>query len=63
VYSYLFRDELLPVAGLEQVGPEELRMLREAAIFMALNKVRDDGSIATSGRAGSSPPLREWCSI
>jgi hypothetical protein len=49
VYSYLFRDELLPVAGLDQIGPEELRMLREAATFMALNKVRDDGSIANVG--------------
>jgi outer membrane murein-binding lipoprotein Lpp len=49
VYSWLFRDELLPVAGLEQVGPAELRMLREAATFMALNKVRDDGSIANVG--------------
>lgn len=49
VYSYLFRDELLPVAGLEQIGPEELRMLREAATFMALNKVREDGSIANVG--------------
>jgi hypothetical protein len=49
VYSYLFRDELLPVAGLEQVKPEELLMLREAATFMALNKVRDDGTIANVG--------------
>jgi hypothetical protein len=49
VYSYLFRDELLPVAGLERVGPAELRMLREAATFMALNKVRDNGAIANVG--------------
>jgi hypothetical protein len=49
VYSYLFRDELLPIAGLEQVGPAELRMLREAGVFMALNKVRDNGSIANVG--------------
>jgi len=49
VYSYLFRDELLPVAGLEHVGPAELRMLREAGAFMALNKVRDNGSIANVG--------------
>ncbi len=49
VYSYLFREELLPVAGLEQIGPEELRMLREAAVFMALNKVEQDGSISNVG--------------
>jgi hypothetical protein len=49
VYSYLFREELLPVAGLEQIGPAELRMLREAAVFMALNKVEDDGSISNVG--------------
>ena len=49
VYSFLFRDELLPVAGLEHVGPAELRMLREASTFMALNKVRDNGSIANVG--------------
>lgn len=49
VYSYLFRDELLPVAGLEQIGPDELRMLREAAVFMALNKVEMDGSISNVG--------------
>lgn len=49
VYSYLFREELLPVAGLEQVGPQELRMLREAAVFMALNKVEQDGSISNVG--------------
>jgi hypothetical protein len=55
VYSYLFRDELLPVAGLEQFGREELRMLREAATFMALNKVRDDGSIANVGPCSFFP--------
>jgi hypothetical protein len=49
VYSYLFREELLPVAGLEQIGPQELRMLREAAVFMALNKVEQDGSISNVG--------------
>lgn len=49
VYSYLFRDELLPVAGLEQIGTDELRMLREAAVFMALNKVELDGSISNVG--------------
>lgn len=49
VYSYLFREELLPVAGLEQIGAAELRMLREAAVFMALNKVEDDGRISNVG--------------
>jgi hypothetical protein len=49
VYSYLFRDGLLPVEGLDQVGPAELRMLREAAMFMALNKVELDGSISNVG--------------
>ncbi|WP_062214106.1 hypothetical protein [Streptomyces sp. NBRC 109706] len=49
VYSYLFRDELLPVGGLEQVGPDELRMLREAATLMALNKVEPDGTISNVG--------------
>jgi hypothetical protein len=49
VYSFLFREELLPVAGLEEIGPAELRMLREAAVFMALNKVEDDGAISNVG--------------
>jgi hypothetical protein len=46
VYAYLFRDDLLPVAGLEAIGPAELRMLREAATLMALNKVEPDGHIS-----------------
>ena len=46
VYAYLFRDDLLPVAGLEAIGPAELRMLREAATLMALNKVETDGHIS-----------------
>ncbi|MGH3480445.1 MAG: hypothetical protein ACRDSI_11640 [Pseudonocardiaceae bacterium] len=49
VYAYLFRDELLPVSGLEQIGPEQLRMLREAATLMALNKVELDGTISNIG--------------
>lgn len=49
VYSYLFRDELLPVPGLDQIGPAELRMLREAATLMALNKVELDGTISNVG--------------
>jgi hypothetical protein len=46
VYAHLFRDELLPVAGLEAIGPDELKMLREAATLMALNKVETDGHIS-----------------
>jgi hypothetical protein len=46
VYAHLFRDELLPVAGLEAIGPDELRMLRQAATLMALNKVEDTGHIS-----------------
>jgi hypothetical protein len=49
VYTYLFRDELLPVPGLDQVGPAELRILREAATLMALNKVELDGTISNVG--------------
>jgi hypothetical protein len=49
VYSYLFRDELLPVPGLDQIGSAELRMLREAATLMALNKVELDGTISNIG--------------
>lgn len=46
VYGHLFRDELLPIAGLEDIGPDELKMLREAATLMALNKVETDGHIS-----------------
>lgn len=46
VYAHLFRDELLPVAGLEAIGPDELKMLREAATLMALNKVETSGHIS-----------------
>lgn len=49
VYSYIFRDNLLPVAGLEQIGPAELRILREAATLMALNKVDENGTISNVG--------------
>ena len=46
VYAHLFRDELLPVPGLADIGPDELKMLREAATLMALNKVETDGHIS-----------------
>jgi hypothetical protein len=49
VYAYLFRDELLPVPGLDEIGPAELRILREAATLMALNKVELDGTISNVG--------------
>lgn len=49
VYSYLFRDEHLAGLGLPKVTPDHLRMLREAATFMALNKVELDGRISNIG--------------
>jgi hypothetical protein len=57
VYSHVFRDELLPVAGLEEIGPAELRMLREAGTFMALNKVELDGSISNVGPCWFAPAM------
>jgi hypothetical protein len=51
VYGHIFRAELLPVPGLESIGPDELRMLREAATLMALNKVEDTGHISIIGAA------------
>lgn len=49
VYAYLFRADLLPVPGLERIGVAELRILREAATLMALNKVEPDGTISNVG--------------
>ncbi|MEV0975181.1 hypothetical protein [Microtetraspora glauca] len=49
VYDYLFRDEHLPALGLPQVTAGHLRMLREVAAFMALNKVELDGHISNIG--------------
>jgi hypothetical protein len=49
VYSYLFREEHLATLGLPDVTAEHLRMLREAATFMALNKVELDGHISNVG--------------
>jgi hypothetical protein len=60
VYAHLFRDDLLPVAGLEAIGPAELSMLRQAATLMALNKVQEDGHIANVSPAwffGHAIPL------
>lgn len=49
VYTFLFREEHLASLGLPEVTPEHLRMLREAAVFMALNKVELDGRISNVG--------------
>ncbi|MEL3946531.1 hypothetical protein [Streptomyces sp. LNU-CPARS28] len=49
VYVYLFRDEHLAGLGLPQITAEHLRMLREAATLMALNKVELDGHISNVG--------------
>lgn len=49
VYAYLFRDEHLVGLGLPQITAEHLRMLREAATLMALNKVELNGRISNVG--------------
>ncbi|GAB2700981.1 hypothetical protein GCM10010442_18710 [Kitasatospora kifunensis] len=49
VYAYLFREEHLAGLGLPQITAEHLKMLREAAVFMALNKVELDGHISNVG--------------
>ncbi|WP_331448571.1 hypothetical protein [Streptomyces prasinus] len=49
VYAYLFRDEHLAGLGLPQITADHLRMLREAATLMALNKVELDGHISNVG--------------
>ncbi|MGD6753066.1 hypothetical protein [Streptomyces sp. BH105] len=49
VYAYLFREEHLASLGLPQITAEHLRMLREAATLMALNKVELDGHISNVG--------------
>ncbi|WP_405849067.1 hypothetical protein [Streptomyces sp. NBC_01518] len=49
VYAYLFRDEHLAGLGLPQFTADHLRMLREAATLMALNKVELDGHISNVG--------------
>lgn len=47
VYAYLFRDEHLedPALGTMGVTPKHLRVLREMATIMALNRVEDTGAI------------------
>ncbi|MEV0124965.1 hypothetical protein AB0I16_26100 [Streptomyces sp. NPDC050703] len=49
VYAYLFRTEHLAGLGLPQITVEHLRMLREAATLMALNKEELDGHISNVG--------------
>lgn len=49
VYAYLFRDEHLESLGIPGFTAEHLRMLREAATLMALNKVELDGHISNIG--------------
>jgi hypothetical protein len=49
VYSYLFREEHLSGLGIPRFTSAHLRMLREAATLMALNKVELDGHISNVG--------------
>ncbi|MFD4315200.1 hypothetical protein [Streptomyces sp. NPDC058548] len=49
VYAYLFREEHLDGIGLPHLTRDHLRMLREAATLMALNKVELDGHISNIG--------------
>ncbi|MFC0601199.1 hypothetical protein [Streptomyces palmae] len=49
VYAYLFRDEHLDKLGLPRITADHLRMLRQAATLMALNKVELDGHISNVG--------------
>lgn len=51
VYAHLFRDELLAEPDLTNVSPEQLRMLRELATVMALNRVELTGEITNVGPA------------
>jgi hypothetical protein len=49
VYTFLFREEHLDGLGLPGMTADHLRMLREAATLMALNKVEPDGHISNVG--------------
>lgn len=49
VYAHLFRDEHLDGLGLPRFTADHLRMLRQAATLMALNKVELDGHISNVG--------------
>lgn len=51
VYAYVFRGEQLLDPGLASVPPQMLRMLRECATLMALNRVTIDGQIPQVGPA------------
>src|SRR5690606_12927110 len=58
VYAYLFREEHLAGLGLPQITADHLRMLREAATLMALNKVELDGHRSEERRVGKKSRLR-----
>lgn len=51
LYAYLFRDDLLGDPGLADVDPCHLRMLRELATVMSLNRVELTGEITNVGPA------------
>jgi hypothetical protein len=57
VYAYLFRDSHLDKPGLKSMGvtAKHLRMLRETATMMALNRVELDGHIANVSPAWFFP--------
>lgn len=55
VYTYLFRDEHLDDPELAHITPQHLRMLREMATMMALNRVELSGTITTVGPAWFFP--------
>jgi hypothetical protein len=55
VYSHIFRQEHLGDSDLGHVTPRHLRMLREMATLMALNRVELDGRISTIGPAWFFP--------
>lgn len=51
VYAYLFRDDHLTDPGLAHVDRQHLRILREVATVMALNRVELTGEITNIGPA------------
>lgn len=51
VYSHIFREELLEDPELDFVPEAAPKMLREASIFMALNRVELDGHISNASLA------------
>jgi hypothetical protein len=55
VYAHIFRQEQLDDPDLGHVTPRHLRMLRESATLMALNRVELDGRISNVGPAWFFP--------